>query len=127
MKKYDLHEIMSNAWSFVKSMGLKMSDALKRAWKMAKLVAVGGREWMKYGKHRIYFNDDVICKVVGLSYSCYKSGNISSASINGEAISHAEASRYLSVTAYFDVISGRFFFQGVKGEEVVNAIKAYAL
>ena len=39
MKKYNLSEIMKNAWILVKKIGYTMSEALKSAWKDAKRKA----------------------------------------------------------------------------------------
>lgn len=124
MKKYDLHEIMTTAWNFVKTKGMTLSAALKKAWKIAKLVAIGGREWENYGKHRVYFNSDAICSLCHLDIDHYKSGNISNAYLDGEHISNARAGRIISTTTYFDVVSGSFFSNGSESELILNAISA---
>jgi len=70
------------------------------------IIAIGGREWNKGGKHRVYLNDDVWTRLIGLEIETYKSGNISSATLGGERISNAEARRYL------DAISGVYWENG---------------
>ena len=60
--RYDMHEIMTAAWSIRRMTGCTMSDALRKAWADAKapkdvvsnLLAAGGRRWTKNGKDRIY-------------------------------------------------------------------------
>lgn len=68
MKKYNLHNIMTNAWAIRKTAGVDMSIALKAAWATEKALAVAedeGKEsgwnyrttandWVKYGKNRTY-------------------------------------------------------------------------
>lgn len=39
MKRFSLKGIMLDAWKFVKKQGITMSEALKKAWSKAKLVA----------------------------------------------------------------------------------------
>lgn len=39
MKKYNLSNIMKRAWELVKKTAMTMSEALKRAWKEAKVMA----------------------------------------------------------------------------------------
>ena len=74
-----------------------------------KLIEIGCTTWEKYGRKRIYINnDDQIEKVFGLSVSRYKSGMISSAFLNGEKISNSQACRLLTVKPYFDCLSGKW-------------------
>lgn len=72
MKKYNLSQIMKNAWNMVKTAGTTISAALKKAWAIAKCnvkkeftgVALVGegmsikmfKKWSNYGKNRIYIN-----------------------------------------------------------------------
>lgn len=64
MKKYNLSNIMKNAWAIRRMTGCTMSDALRKAWSNAKapkdiasnLLAAGGRRWTKNGKDRIYLS-----------------------------------------------------------------------
>ena len=74
-----------------------------------KLIEIGCTTWEKYGRKRIYINnDDQIEKVFGLSVSRYKSGMISSAFLNGEKISNSQACRLLTVKPYFDCLAGKW-------------------
>lgn len=61
-----------------------------------KLESMGASRWTKYGKDRIYFNRNEFIKNAGFSYYTYKSGNISSAYVNGIKVSNAEGYRILS-------------------------------
>lgn len=74
-----------------------------------KLILAGGNEWKKDGKHRIYFND--LNDLIGLEVYYYKSGNVSSAKLNGESISNSEARRIMSALGgsfYYDVTLGEW-------------------
>lgn len=64
MKKYNLSNIMKNAWAVRRMTGCSMSDALRQSWANAKapkdivatLLAAGGKRWTKNGKDRIYLS-----------------------------------------------------------------------
>lgn len=69
MKKYNLSEIMKNAWAMFRKGGILFADCLRKAWAIAKQPAkkqfdgnanIDGFEfnlWEKYGKRRIYINN----------------------------------------------------------------------
>lgn len=69
MKKYNLSEIMKNAWTMFRKGGSDFSACLRKAWAMAKGLVkkqfngsanLDGFEfslWEKYGKRRIYVNN----------------------------------------------------------------------
>lgn len=74
-----------------------------------KFIELGGKEWVKDNLHRIYFNKEVLIKLINLDLSFYNSGNISSVSLNGEIISIADAEllyRDLDGQFYFNVVTG---------------------
>ena len=76
-----------------------------------KLIDMGCREWQKGDHHRIYFNwhtDEVLAEFFGLVINRYKTGNISSAYLNGEKISNSEARRIIGTNPYYDVNADRF-------------------
>lgn len=64
MKKYNLSNIMKNAWAVRRMTGCSMSDALRQSWANAKapkdivatLLAAGGKRWTKNGKDRVYLS-----------------------------------------------------------------------
>jgi hypothetical protein len=72
----------------------------------------GGSLWERYGKCRVYFEGASIATRQGLKTSRYNSGNISSATLNGEKISNSEAKRILKAFQYFkiwyDFADGKF-------------------
>lgn len=67
MKKYNLSNIMKNAWAIRRMAECTMSDALKTAWSNAKapkdivsaLLSAGGKRWVKNGKDRIYLSRSI--------------------------------------------------------------------
>ena len=48
--------------------------------------------WENYGKTRVYLNLNDFAKLIKFSYNLYKTGNISSATLNSEDISNREGS-----------------------------------
>ena len=115
---------------FVSKKVIKMEQQIT----VEKLVEVGGSEWQKGNNHRVYFND--LHKWYGLETSHYKTGNISSATLDGEPISNSKAAQIMKRFGYtkidFDVATGKFISQRSNSwgatdseiEEVVKAIKS---
>lgn len=62
----------------------------------------GFKRWTKAGKDRMYIN----ATNLGLVYTTYKTGNISSARFGEDEISNAEARRMLSSKTYVDLVQG---------------------
>ena len=68
------------------------------------ILDLGGREWIgRNGQRRIYLDWP---ELAGLKISWYKSGSISSATINGEPISNRKAGMLLAAKVWFDVEAG---------------------
>ena len=97
----------------------------KKTMNIDKLAEVGSR-WQKGGNDRIYFNQEFIFKAIGLRMSFYKSGNVSSASLNGEEISNGEAKRIWGrindSKIWYDVLEGKFLSTGKLTEAERKAI-----
>lgn len=77
----------------------------------------GGRLWQSYGKNRIYFNGKLIAERGGLEWSTYNTGNISSASVDGDRISNSECRRIFwalenDVKIWYDLDAGGFQTKG---------------
>lgn len=64
------------------------------------LTAMGFNRWQKNGMDRMYIN----ASALGLNCSYYKTGNISSATLNGTDISNCEARRLKAAKTYIDMI-----------------------
>ena len=90
------------------SAGRSGKKALSKDEIISTLTAAGGNRWQKGGRDRIYF--DTRNALVGLETSRYKTGNISSATFKGKAISNSEARRLivaaLDTKMYYDVATG---------------------
>lgn len=73
------------------------------------IIAIGGREWIKGDKHRVYLNQDIWTALIGLEVEHYKSGTISSASLDGERISNSQAYKILAAidAVWLDVTTGQ--------------------
>lgn len=99
--KYNKSSIMKAAWEIIRTTGATIREAMKAAWRMARidrLVAAGARRWTKGSMDRLYINADVL----GYEYERYNTGNIRYAEYNGERISNSEMGRVLSAKTYID-------------------------
>lgn len=74
---------------------------------ISEIIQQGGKRWTKGNNDRIYIKD-LIETVGGLQTETYKSGFISSATLNGETISNSEAGRIFSRIGnpYINLING---------------------
>ena len=93
------------------------------------LTQAGGREWQSGDRHRVYFND-LASRWPRLQVTQYNTGNISSATLDGERISNTRASRLLTDLdtgkLYFDVVDGQWHWQGLSdtiAREIVDGIQ----
>lgn len=115
-----MKKIMMRAWEIYRTLtgdhAAKIAAALRMAWAETKGTAKQNRDdiiaaltkkygrWTKQGFNgkvydRIYFN----ATDLGMEVSYYKTGNVSSAAIDGESISNCEARRVMGSKAYFDL------------------------
>lgn len=80
------------------------------------LEAIGGRRWTKHGHDRVYFNNWP--ELIGLEINRYKTGNISSAVLDGELISNRQAGLLLNMInkVYWDIKAGHLCIQWASGE-----------
>ena len=77
------------------------------------LIQMGGQEWRSQDgqKHRVYFDAAICAKILGLQTTAYGTGNISSATLNGEGISNSAARKMLNgmpAKFWYDVTLGKF-------------------
>lgn len=77
-----------------------------------RLINAGASRWTKYERDRLYIKR--LADLIGLSYTKYKTGNISSAELNGEAISNSECNRILAALdkAYIDLKTNTVYIDG---------------
>ena len=77
---------------------------------LEQLTAAGGIVWEKNSARRVYFND--LCTLFGLERSYYKTGNISSATLDGATISNRRAYEIAGALSlakvWYDLTNGRF-------------------
>lgn len=64
------------------------------------LEKMGFKRWQKNGMDRLYIN----ATALGLCCTYYKTGNISSASFDGESISNSEGYRMKNAKTYIDLV-----------------------
>lgn len=92
------------------------------------LKSIGGNEWIKNNYHRVYFNQDQILETYGLSVSRYNTGNVSSASLNGESISNSQAKKIINRAygkLYYDVNDGQFHSKDIDEEITQDVIEKF--
>ena len=84
------------------------------------LEAKGFKRWQKGKMDRLYIN----AKELGLECTYYNTGNIRSASFNGERISNSEARRIRDAKTYIDVATGELHSTNWMCEEAAEALMA---
>lgn len=127
MKKFNLSEIMTKAWDLFRATGKTFGDCLRESWKMAKLLSIGNL-WEKYGKRRVYFNQNALLDLCNVEIGYYKTGNVSGCSVDGTYTSNADGRRWLASTdgVYYDL--DRKGFYGPRThfiDDVISALRAF--
>jgi hypothetical protein len=78
------------------------------------LVAIGGQLWERDDKRRVYFNN--LAQYLGLEVNRYNTGNVSSATLNGDRISNTQATRMLwaiSGKLWWDAADEKFHWRDI--------------
>lgn len=90
------------------SLGVRRTTR-KIVYTVENMIAIGGSEWERHGKHRVYLNN--WAELAGLEVDCYKSGNIRSAAYRGESISNSQAYKILGSIdkVWFDAADGQLY------------------
>lgn len=91
------------------------------------LTSYIGNRWTKKGD-RLYLTDTFMLTAIGLEYECYKTGNICSATLNGEKISNSKAGKIASflrfAKIYVDLETGEIVNAGEYAEKIAAAVNA---
>lgn len=113
MKKYNLSNIMKNAWAIRRMTNCTMSEALRKSWTNAKapkdivssLLAAGGRRWTKNGKDRIYLSH-----VIGLELDM--STDDAPCAFGCTSMSRSVRNIICKIvdSAYYDVVNGKLVY-----------------
>ena len=85
-----------------------------------KLEDLGITAWERDGMKRYYVNDDRLEAVFGLSIDRYKTGNICSASLNGEEISNSRAYKLIARGIWYDASADRWMQKTEYGTRPLN-------
>ena len=77
-----------------------------------RLINAGASRWTKYERDSLYIKR--LVDLIGLRYTKYNTGNISSAELNGETISNSECNRILAALdkAYIDLKTNTVYIDG---------------
>jgi hypothetical protein len=90
------------------------------------LVKIGGKEWTKGSMHRVYMNG--LATWFGLETTRYNTGNVSSATLDGEPISNSQAKRIgdhlMDAKFYYDVNGKNFTATGLTQDEFDKIVAA---
>lgn len=99
--------------------------------KIEQLEKLGGKRWTKAGGVRVYFND--LPQWFGLRVTRYNTGNISSATLDGEPISNSQAQEILEACRFgklwWDSADEQFHWRGLESrrfniaEPIIDTIK----
>lgn len=92
-----------------------------------KLEDIGVKAWERDGMKRYYINDDQLEAVFGLSIGRYKTGNISSASLNGEGISNSKAYKLIGRGIWYDANANSWMQKTEYGTRPLNDTLASSL
>jgi hypothetical protein len=88
-----------------------------------------GNEWAVGKMHRIYFEN--LYNWYGLKVNTYKSGNICSATLNGESISNTTANEILSdlimPKIWFDMVDCKFHGKNIQRHYFAPIVKGIKL
>jgi hypothetical protein len=87
------------------------------------LVAIGGKLWERDDKRRVYFND--LAEFLGLEVNRYNTGNVSSATLNGDKISNSQATRMLwaiSGKLWWDAADEKFHWKDLNSAYAAQII-----
>lgn len=76
----------------------------------AQMFAIGGRPWCRGDQDRVYLNVDTWAPMINLVLSWYKSGNVQSATLNGEKISNRRGSELAAGKVFWE--NGAIHVQG---------------
>jgi hypothetical protein len=93
------------------------------------LIRLGGQRWERNGRDRVYFNLRELAALYGLDCNFYGTGNISSATLDGQRISNSAARRIaakLSGKFWYDVPAGRFSWQDIPDDVAMAVVSAIA-
>ena len=109
-------QIMNKAWEIARKAASRFggsavdffAEALRMAWKEAKIAALeakGFKRWQKGTMDRLYVN----APVLGLECEYYRTGNIYRATFQGALISNSEGYRIKNAKTYIDVKTWKVF------------------
>ena len=88
------------------------------------IIRIGGKEWRKGDRHRVYINRHVLQRLLGLEVDYYNSGSIRRAELRGQRISNSEAGRILASEVYWEAGELHIRSASRHREDIIDAITA---
>ncbi|MFO7253793.1 MAG: helix-turn-helix transcriptional regulator [Actinomycetes bacterium] len=89
------------------------------------IIRIGGKEWRKGDRHRVYINRHVLQRLLGLEVQYYNTGNIRHAELRGQHISNSEARRILASEIFWE--DGELHIRSASHwhrQDIIDAINA---
>ncbi|MCX4792537.1 helix-turn-helix domain-containing protein [Streptomyces sp. NBC_01221] len=101
------------------AIGAMKRPARKVIYSIETMTAIGGNRWQRNGKDRVYINN--WAEFAGIETTNYNTGNISSASYQGEGVSNSQAYKLLGSIdkVWFDAADGKLHGRFGYGESRV--------
>lgn len=89
------------------------------------IIRIGGKEWRKGGRHRVYINRHVLQRLLSMEVHYYNTGNIRHAELRGQHISNSEARRILASEIFWE--DGELHIRSASHwhrQDIIDAINA---
>jgi len=89
------------------------------------IIRIGGKEWRKGGRHRVYINRHVLQRLLEMEVRYYNTGNIRHAELRGQHISNSEARRILNSEIFWE--DGELHIRSASHwhrQDIIDAINA---
>ena len=84
-----------------------------KTYTVEQLTKIGGQLWEQGNMRRVYFNS--LAERIGFEYTTYNTGNISSATLNGDRISNSQGRSLYWLTKtlkiWYDLTTGQFAYR----------------
>jgi len=89
------------------------------------IIRIGGKEWRKGDRHRVYINRHVLQRLLSMEVRYYNTGNIRHAELRGQHISNSEARRILASEIFWE--DGELHIRSASHwhrQDIIDAINA---
>lgn len=96
-----------------------LNPSITQKFKVDTLTDLGCKRWQKNNMDRVYLSETLLHQLLDIKVTYYNTGNISSFSQNGEALSNTQGSKVLHSLAYckfyYDLVSDSYAYKHTQG------------